>query len=101
MFVPTRNAGGFATITGTERCTRSATHANLRRFVSMPSAVIRHFSYDQSRRRLDIRFVSGECYSYFDVPETVVSGLAGARSKGRYFQHHIRDKFDYHREWQA
>jgi hypothetical protein len=64
----------------------------------MPSSVIRRYSYDEAKHRLDITFVSGEDYSYFDVPEKIVSGLAGARSKGRYFQQHIRDRFAYRRE---
>jgi lysyl-tRNA synthetase class 2 len=61
----------------------------------MPSSVIRRYRYDEVRRRLDITFVSGENYSYFDVPATVVSGLARARSKGRFFQQHIRNGFAY------
>lgn len=64
----------------------------------MPSSVIRHYRYDPAEARLDIEFVSGETYSYFDVPEAVVSGLRGAFSKGRFFQNHIRDKFAYRRD---
>lgn len=64
----------------------------------MPSSVIRRYSYDEAKHRLDITFVSGEDYSYFDVPEAVVSGLSSARSKGRYFQKHIRDHFPYRRD---
>ncbi len=63
----------------------------------MPSSVIRSYNYDSAQRRLEIEFVSGEAYSYFDVPETVASGLSGAFSKGRYFQRHIRDRFDFRR----
>jgi len=63
----------------------------------MPSSVIRRYRYDQRHRRLEIDFVSGETYSYFEVPDEVIAGLAGARSKGRYFQHHIRDRFAYRR----
>ena len=63
----------------------------------MPSSVIRTYRYDAAHCRLDIEFVSGEAYSYFDVPDAVVSGLSGAFSKGRYFQRHIRDKFDFRR----
>jgi hypothetical protein len=64
----------------------------------MPSSVIRRYRYDEVRHCLDITFVSGEDYSYFDVPDTVVAGLAGARSKGRYFQQYIRDRFAYRRD---
>lgn len=64
----------------------------------MPSSVIRGFAYDPARRRLDVAFVSGEAYSYFDVPEAIAAGLRRARSKGRYFQRHIRDRFEYRRD---
>jgi lysyl-tRNA synthetase class 2 len=63
----------------------------------MPSSVIRAYSYDAAHSRLDIDFQSGESYSYFGVPEGVASGLRAAFSKGRFFQAHIRDKFDYRR----
>jgi lysyl-tRNA synthetase class 2 len=64
----------------------------------MPSSVIRRYAYEPAQRRLDIAFVSGEAYSYFDVPETVAAGLNRARSKGRYFHDHIRDRFDFRRD---
>ncbi|MBO9576939.1 MAG: KTSC domain-containing protein [Sphingobium sp.] len=64
----------------------------------MPSTVIRSYTYDPARSRLDIEFVSGQAYSYFGVPEPVVSGLKEAFSKGRYFQAHIRDHFAYRRK---
>lgn len=63
----------------------------------MPSTVIRRYQYDADTRQLDILFVSGEAYSYFDVPESIVEGLRNAPSKGRYFQSHIRDKFTFRR----
>jgi len=64
----------------------------------MPSSVIRRYAYNPARSRLDIAFVSGEAYSYFGVPEAVFRGLVQARSKGRYFQNHIRDRFDFRRD---
>jgi hypothetical protein len=67
----------------------------------MPSAVIRNYSYDTGDRCLTIWFVSGQAYSYFDVPEPIALGLAYAGSRGRYFQQHIRDRFDYRRESEA
>jgi hypothetical protein len=64
----------------------------------MPSSVIRRFHYDAPAQRLDVLFVSGEAYSYFDVPAEIVTGLQQAQSKGRYFQLHIRDRFHYLRD---
>lgn len=64
----------------------------------MPSTVIRRYQYDAATRQLDILFVSGEAYSYFGVPESIVEGLRNASSKGRYFQSHIRDRFAFRRD---
>ena len=59
----------------------------------MPSTVIRHFAYDAPSQALDVEFVSGRRYRYFAVPEEVAKAFAGAFSKGRYFNAHIRDGF--------
>jgi hypothetical protein len=63
----------------------------------MPSSVIRDWSYDEGQQALDIRFVSGRRYRYHDVPERLASGMREARSKGIYFNEHIRDRFAFTR----
>ncbi len=63
----------------------------------MPSSVIRDWSYDESQRALDIRFVSGRRYRYHDVPQRLAMGMREARSKGIYFNEHIRDRFAFTR----
>lgn len=59
----------------------------------MPSTVIRRFAYRPAEAALDVEFVTGRVYRYHAVPEEVVRGLAGARSKGGYFNRAIRDRF--------
>lgn len=59
----------------------------------MPSSVIRAFDYDAAARRLEIEFVSGRRYSYFDVPESEVTALRRSASKGGYFNRRIRDHY--------
>jgi len=61
----------------------------------MPSSVIRDFDYDEERRVLQITFVSGRVYAYSDVPAEVFQEFEMARSKGEFFNRHIRDCFDY------
>ena len=63
----------------------------------MPSTVIRAFSYDPSEHRLDVLFVNGRCYSYYDVPERTASALRRAASKGGYFNRNIRDHYRFTR----
>ena len=42
---------------------------------------------------LEIAFVDGGVYQYFDVPERVYLGLMSAYSKGRYFHDNIKDRY--------
>ena len=60
----------------------------------MPSTVIRRFHYNQRSKTLDIEFVTGRRYRYFDVPQAVADGFSGAFSKGRFFNARIRDEFN-------
>lgn len=59
----------------------------------MPSSVISHFSYDVKSHQLVITFRTGMVYAYQKVPLAVFKMLKAAGSKGRYFNHHIKDKF--------
>lgn len=63
----------------------------------MPSSVIRSFDYDPAERRLDVRFVSGRRYSYFDVPPETFGRMRQSLSKGEFFNAHIRDRFRFER----
>ncbi len=42
---------------------------------------------------MHIRFNSGGLYAYYNVPESVYSGLMSASSHGKYFHAHIRGKY--------
>ena len=64
----------------------------------MPSSVIRRFTYDEERRRLDIVFTSGRRYSYHDVPAEVDAEMRAAFSKGEYFNAAIKDRYAFTRE---
>lgn len=59
----------------------------------MPSSVIRRFSYRADRRELQVNFVTGRVYVYYDVPEREVEAFRAASSKGRYFNAHVRDHY--------
>ena len=61
----------------------------------MPSTVIRSFDYLPEKRELHVEFVTGRRYAYFEVPEDEVGRLRTAGSRGRYFNHHIRDRYRY------
>ena len=61
------------------------------------STAIRRFRYWIEERRLRIWFVKGGVYDYYNVPEAVVTILAEAQSKGRYFYYNIRTNYQYTR----
>jgi len=42
---------------------------------------------------LEVRFRNGGLYQYFDVPEQVLVMLMQADSKGRFFNQHIRGRY--------
>src|SRR3954468_9499370 len=59
----------------------------------MPSRVIRRFLYIPDELRLEILFVTGKRYSYFDVPAEVHDAMRQAFSKGEFFNSQIRDRY--------
>ncbi|PXY32510.1 KTSC domain-containing protein [Prauserella muralis] len=63
----------------------------------LESSSLRAAGYDGARRVLDVEFHTGRIYRYFAVPREVYTGLLAAASKGRYYNAHIRDNYDYDR----
>jgi lysyl-tRNA synthetase class 2 len=59
------------------------------------SSVIREIDYDAARRELTVSLASGKVYIYRRVPPKAFAEFAAARSKGAYFNEHIRDKYFY------
>jgi hypothetical protein len=61
----------------------------------MPSTVIRRFEHSPGRRELLVEFVTGRRYVYLDVPADEVAAMRSAFAKGRYFNAHIRDRYQF------
>jgi hypothetical protein len=61
----------------------------------MPSTVIRAAHYHPDDEVLDILFTTGRRYLYHKVPEEEANRFRAAYSKGRYFNAHIRDHYDF------
>ena len=61
----------------------------------MPSTVIRAAHYRPDTGMLDILFTTGRRYLYHRVPPEEAERFAAAFSKGRYFNAHIRDRYDF------
>jgi len=54
------------------------------------SSSIAEIGYDPSTATLEIMFVDGRVYQYFDVPVAVYEALMTASSVGQYFHREIR-----------
>jgi hypothetical protein len=62
---------------------------------AMPSTAIRSLFYDSAKSELRVTFVSGRRYVYADVPAEVFEAFNTAESRGTFFNHEIRDRYDY------
>ena len=63
----------------------------------LESKLLAAAAYDAPRRRLYLRFQSGEVYRYFTFPAEQYQEFLDADSQGRYFLSHIRNCFPYER----
>ena len=61
---------------------------------TVSSSAMHRVEYDELTRQLDIWFNETGLYSYYNVPASIYAGLLAASSKGRYFNEHIRDRYD-------
>lgn len=59
------------------------------------SSVLKSVGYENGM--LEIQFLSGAVYRYFDVPEPVHQALLAAPSKGTFFSESIGDVYRYER----
>lgn len=59
----------------------------------LSSSAISAVGYDAATKQLKIRFVEGHTYDFCGVPESVFDDLLKARSKGVYYNEHIRDRY--------
>lgn len=57
------------------------------------SSSIEAVGHDPDRKRLSVRFKSGETYHYDGVTADHHASLIGAKSVGTHFQQHIRNRF--------
>ncbi|MFZ2209568.1 MAG: KTSC domain-containing protein [Porticoccaceae bacterium] len=61
--------------------------------IRVSSSAIAAIGYDPTTMRMKIRFVQGDTYDFCGVPAHVFNGLLNARSKGSYYNNHIRHRY--------
>ncbi|TDE09149.1 KTSC domain-containing protein [Jiangella asiatica] len=59
------------------------------------SSALRSVGYDLRSWTLEVEFVSGEVYRYFDVEPLDVDALLAADSMGAYLNEEIKPNYDY------
>jgi hypothetical protein len=57
------------------------------------SSMIASVGYDEECEVLEVEFASGAVYRYLGVSEEVFDRFLAARSKGTYFNRHIKDAY--------
>lgn len=65
--------------------------------ILVKSSVIHSIAYDITRKTMEIEFVSGGIYRYYDVPAEVFDNFLHAPSHGQYFHQFIFDEYPYDR----
>ena len=63
--------------------------------IPVESSLLSSVSYFNTT--LELQFRNGAIYQYFAVPSDIFQGLVNAKSKGTYFNQHIRDRFQHQR----
>ena len=59
------------------------------------SSNIESIGYDSSSQTLEIEFLNGSIYQYFDIPQYIYDGLIGADSHGKYLADNIKGRYRY------
>jgi len=59
------------------------------------SASVRSVGYSPSSRTLEVEFVSGSVYQYFDVPQPTYAGLLAASSIGNFVNTQIKPYYEF------
>lgn len=65
--------------------------------IPVSSSNIASLGYDAATQTLQVEFLSGSIYQYFDVPQTVFEDFKNAGSKGRYLATQIKGIYRYAR----
>lgn len=59
------------------------------------SASVRSVGYSTSSRTLEVEFVNGSVYQYFDVPQPTYAGLLAAPSIGNFVNTQIKPYYEF------
>jgi hypothetical protein len=61
--------------------------------IPVSSSTIASIGFDEDSSTLEIEFLSGSVYQYFDVPFNIYNGLIDSDSKGQYMNQFIKGHY--------
>ncbi len=64
---------------------------------SVASSNIASIGYDADTNTLEVEFLSGAIYQYYNVPQNMYDQLGQAGSKGRFLNTYIKNAYPYSR----
>ncbi|QNS41792.1 KTSC domain-containing protein [Chryseobacterium manosquense] len=62
---------------------------------AVTSSNIASIGYDADSQTLEIEFLNGGVYQYFDVPQHIYDGIMSADSHGQYLAQNIKGAYRY------
>jgi hypothetical protein len=65
--------------------------------IRVTSTSLVSIGYDPETKTLELEFVAGTVYQYFDVPQSVYEALMAADSKGTFVSDHVKGQFFFNR----
>jgi hypothetical protein len=63
--------------------------------IKVESSNIDSIGYDTKTSTLEIEFINGRVYQYFNVPYMTYLSLFVAKSKGKYFANYIKNNYEF------
>ena len=63
--------------------------------IQVESSNIAAIGYDEKFETLEVEFLNGAVYQYFDVPKQIYDGLMSASSHGQYLNQNIKGSYRY------
>lgn len=62
---------------------------------AVTSSNIASIGYDANSQTLEVEFLNGGVYQYFDVPQHIYDGIMNADSHGQYLAQNIKGAYRY------
>ena len=64
---------------------------------AVASSNVRAIGYDAQKQTLEVEFLNGSVYQYYNVPENMHQQIMNASSKGQFLYLYIKNQYPYSR----